>query len=841
MPRRLITLAAIVVGLHLLEVATLGVNPPGPLLAELLESFAAAVAVWMCWKASQRAHGVSRPFWLLVGLAVGSQVITDLTWAYLEGWHHTLPTTLTAVQFLPSIRALLLVLVLFLDLEEDSPRLGLGSLVDLVQIAIVFFFLYLLVEYVPGEFSATIQREVQIAVLQRIVLIVLAALRFAQATKLPVRALYRGFLFYLTWYLVGEGPAIYMTGTRSIPSGTLLDLAYTLPLLGVGLWAASWTPAEVQPGLATRPKTMGQLMLANATFAFAPLIVLLQVTQLGPEFQMLRYSLLGLSILCFATRLGLSEYRQSQHLESLRGHRLTLESAREDLSVQKAFLEQLIESAPEAIAIVDPGMVVQRINREFTRLFGYSPEEACGRDLDTLIVPADRKDEGIRVNQDVDRGRTASLETIRQSKDGTQIEVSILTAPVRLSAGRTAMFWIYRDIRERRRVENQLRQAQKMEAVGRLAGGVAHDFNNLLTVINGYGDLLLDSLQKSDPARAKLEQMRRAGERAAELTQQLLAFSRKQIVQPRALDLNSLVADSEKMFGRLIGEDIQLTTSLSPSLGQILADPGQIHQVLMNLLVNARDAMPNGGKLIIETANVDLDADFAARHAQVQAEAGPYVQLTISDSGMGMDEETRQHIFEPFYTTKGVGGGTGLGLSTVYGIVKQGGGWIWVYSEPGQGTSFKIYLPRIDVPRGSVTSEFTATELNGWETLLLVEDQDDVRQLATSVLSSRGYHVLEAANGDEALVLAGRHQEPIHLMVTDVVLPGMNGKEVAERLHALRPDMKVLYTSGYPEAVIAQRGVLDGNVAYISKPYTPDGLAAKVREVLQSDSPARRS
>jgi PAS domain S-box-containing protein len=841
MPRRLITLAAVIVGLHLIEVMTLGINPPGPLLAELLESFAAAVAVWMCFGAYRRARGVSRPFWLLVGLAVGSQVVTDLTWAYLEGWHHTLPTTLTVVQLLPSIRALLLVLVLFLDPADDSPRLGLGSLVDLVQIVIVFFFLYLLVEYVPGEFSATIQREVQIAVLQRMVLIVLAVVQFAQVRKLPVRPLYGGFLLYLTWYLLGEGPAIYLTATRNIPSGTLLDLAYTLPLLGVGLWAASWTQAEARPESAARPKTIGQLMLANATFALAPLIVLLQVTQLGPEFQMLRYSLLGVSILCFATRLGLSEYRQSQHLESLRRHKLTLESAREDLSVQKAFLEQLIESAPEAIAIVGPDMVVQRINREFTRLFGYLPGEACGRDLDTLIVPADKKDEGMRVNRDVDLGQTASLETVRQSKDGTQIEVSILTTPVKLTAGRTAMFWIYRDIRERKRVENQLRQAQKMEAVGRLAGGVAHDFNNLLTVINGYGDLLLHSLQKSDPVRSKVEQMRRAGERAAELTQQLLAFSRKQIVQPKALDLNSLVADSEKMFSRLIGEDIQLTTILSPSLGQILADPGQIHQVLMNLLVNARDAMPNGGKMIIETANVELDAGFAARHAQVQAPAGPYVLLAISDTGSGMDEQTRQHIFEPFYTTKGVGGGTGLGLSTVYGIVKQGGGWIWVYSELGQGTTFKIYLPRIDVPRAGDASEFAATELNGSETLLLVEDQDDVRQLASAVLASRGYRILEAANGDDAVVLSERYQDPIHLMVTDVVLPGMNGKQVAEKLQALRPGMKVLYTSGYPEAVIAQRGVLDGNVAYISKPYTPDGLAAKVREVLQADSPARRS
>jgi CheY-like chemotaxis protein len=322
-----------------------------------------------------------------------------------------------------------------------------------------------------------------------------------------------------------------------------------------------------------------------------------------------------------------------------------------------------------------------------------------------------------------------------------------------------------------------------------------------------------------------------AGARAADLTQQLLVFSRKQVIQPRPLDLNNVVAESEKMLRRLVGEDIELRTSLSSSLGQVMADAGQILQVLMNLVVNARDAMPDGGSLVLETADTEIDSSYVNEHPD--ATSGPFVLLSVTDNGTGMDEETRKHIFEPFFTTKGPAQGSGLGLATVYGIVKQSHGWIEIYTELGKGSAFKIYLPRINVNLETrADAEHRRANVGGSETVLLVEDQDEVRRLATKVLKAKGYRVLEAADGAAALALIQRHPGPIDLLLTDVVMPGMNGRELAEYLKKRLPVVKVLYTSGYTHDVIAHRGVLDRDMAYIAKPYTPDRLAAKVREVL---------
>ena len=382
------------------------------------------------------------------------------------------------------------------------------------------------------------------------------------------------------------------------------------------------------------------------------------------------------------------------------------------------------------------------------------------------------------------------------------------------------------------KLEEHLAQAQKLESVGRLAGGVAHDFNNLLTVINGYSDLVLQRLDKGD-VRRRVEQIRNAGGRAAELTQQLLAFSRKQTIQPKAVNMNALVLETQEMFRRLLPESIEMVTRLEPSLGQIMADTGQIHQVLLNLVMNARDAMPGGGSLIMETANVTLDEHYAAAHPEVTP--GPCVLLGVSDDGAGMDEAIRAHIFEPFFTTKELGSGTGLGLATVYGIVRQSGGWIWVYSEVGKGTSFKIYFPRIDTAAFSDDAGVSVPgAYQGDETVLLVEDREDVRSMAREALESFGYKVLEAASGAQALELAGAYTGAIELLLTDVVMPGMNGRELSDRLKDLRPATKVLFMSGYTENVIVHQGVLKSGIAYIAKPMTPEALAAKVRETLRT-------
>ena len=390
-----------------------------------------------------------------------------------------------------------------------------------------------------------------------------------------------------------------------------------------------------------------------------------------------------------------------------------------------------------------------------------------------------------------------------------------------------------REVAERKLAEEQLRQAQKMEAVGKLAGGVAHDFNNLLTAINGHSDLAMRRLKQDDPLYDKLEKIKKAGERAAALTHQLLAFSRKQILQPKVLDLNQVVFEMNKMLQPLIGEDIDLLTKLKPDLGTVKADPGQLEQVLMNLSVNARDAMPKGGKLTIETDNVYMDEEYASRHFSISP--GWHVMLAITDTGIGMDEQTQERIFEPFFTTKEVGKGTGLGLSTVYGIVKQSGGSIWVYSELGRGTTFKVYLPCVNRCAEEPESSIKRNQLStGHETVLLVEDEEMVREMAKEILEESGYQVLEAKHGHEALLIAEQYLGHIHLMLSDVVMPQMSGRELAEQFAPLRREMKVLYMSGYTDDAIVHHGVLDEGMAFIEKPFTPTALARKVRETLNT-------
>ena len=392
-------------------------------------------------------------------------------------------------------------------------------------------------------------------------------------------------------------------------------------------------------------------------------------------------------------------------------------------------------------------------------------------------------------------------------------------------------------IAEHKRLEKQFLQSQKMEAIGQLTGGIAHDFNNMLTVIIGYSELMLQRLKADDPLRSEVEQVKEAGVRASLLTRQLLAFSRKQVLQPRVLDLNAVLTNMDRMLQRLIDENIDLVTMPSPGLGRVHADPGQIEQIIMNLAVNARDAMPQGGKLTIETANVELDDAYAREHVSVKP--GPYVMLAVSDTGCGMDAETQARIFEPFFTTKEPGKGTGLGLSTVYGIVKQSGGDIWVYSEPGRGTTFKIYLPWVEGAVETVEPGVApARDARGSETILLVEDDMGIRRLVRQVLAERGYWVLEAIHGTHAIQISEQHTVPIHLLVTDVVMPGMSGRELAEHLKPSRPNMKVLFMSGYTDKAIVHHGELDPGTAFLQKPFTPDALARKVREVL--DSPPGR-
>ncbi len=422
-----------------------------------------------------------------------------------------------------------------------------------------------------------------------------------------------------------------------------------------------------------------------------------------------------------------------------------------------------------------------------------------------------------------------------QRKDGTPITVRCSGRPVKDESGAVAYLEVFaEDVTQRRVLERQLHMAQKMEAVGRLSGGIAHDFNNLLGVIIGYSQVLKRALGSGSPLHEHAEEVEKAGQRAASLTRQLLAFSRQQVLEPTVLDINTLVSDTEKMLRRLIGEDIELSAKLDPVLGPVKADPGQVEQIIMNLAVNARDAMPQGGKLIIETANVELDEAYTRHHPG--SRRGSYVMLAVNDTGTGMDAETQTHIFEPFFTTKERGKGTGLGLATVYGVVKQSGGYIWVESEVEKGSSFKIYLPRVEKTAPATEPFSTSYEPRGGsETVLLVEDAAPLRKLACQFLAGNGYQVLTAASGEEALQAAAEHRSPIQLLLTDVVMPGMNGRALAENLGALQPGIKVLYMSGYTDSAIAGHGVLEPGTYLLHKPFTEETLLRKVREVLDAN------
>ena len=496
----------------------------------------------------------------------------------------------------------------------------------------------------------------------------------------------------------------------------------------------------------------------------------------------------------------------------------------------------LFDSNPHPMWVYDDEtLAFLAVNDAAVRHYGYSREEFSAMTLRDIRPPSDVP----VLEEQVARRREAAREPFssprvwrHRKKDAAVIDVEISSSPITFR-GRPGWLALAADVTEKKRLEAQLLQAQKMESVGRLAGGVAHDFNNLLGVITGYGDLLQREIGPEHPGFHRVEEIRKAAERAAVLTRQLLAFSRKQVLEPTVLDLNVVVSDTENMLRRLIGEDVQLVTVLAGGLGRVKGDRGQLEQVIVNMAVNARDAMPQGGKLIIETADVDLDEKYARTRSD--ASPGPHVMLAVSDTGHGMDAETRSHLFEPFFTTKGPGRGTGLGLATVYGIVRQSGGHVMVYSEPGQGTTFKVYLPRFEgMARPAEASATAEGAPSGVETILLVEDEASLRVLILEILESAGYRVLEGPTPEEALTLAGAHAEPIHLVLTDVVLPRMSGRQMAESLQSSRPDTRVLFMSGYTDDAISHHGILETGVHFLQKPFTTDALLRKVRDVLDA-------
>jgi PAS domain S-box-containing protein len=947
MSKKLFILAGTLVAAQIAQALLLGPSAAGTLLANLLEISAAIFAAVMCFLAARRARGMARPFWTLLSCGMGVWTVANLGWMYYEFALHMQPPPGSAIRFLFNTQAIFFAIVLFLDDGRDSAEFEPEFLLDFTQIAIVFFFVYLGLYYLPSselQSDSGTARRLWVEFGEVGIILALACFQILRARARHIRKLYAGFAVYLAVFAAGMIVAEFREASGA-PTGTLFELCWSVPFLWAALWAARWQPEPAAVAQRSRSALSG-LILRNAMFVAAPLIVLVQVAQFPSEWKVLRFSLLGISILCFATRLGMSTFRESETAEIARRQAMAMDSAAEGISivgedglhiyVNAAFARMMGHESPEAMLGVHwskiydardierwheqvrnilaaqgkwSGQISLRqrdgkvvpvemsittlangvtaciahdisarkeaekarldaenkyrtlveqvaaisyiaelgfhgewlfVSPQIEAITGYTQEEWLANSREwTHHVPQEDHEVIEAAEAACQRGERFQADYRIVKKDGSIIWVSDTAVVVSGSDSHPVMEGIIVDITERKVLENQLQQSRRMEAVGRLAGGIAHDFNNLLTIIKGYAELGLQRPGISPELRGDIMQMENASERASALVRQLLAFSRKQVLQPKIIDLNAIVVGLEKLLSRLLGQHIEMQTRCAANVGSVKADPAQVEQVLMNLVVNARDAMPKGGRLTVETANVELDSTYARDHVTVKP--GPYVMLAVSDTGMGMSPETQAHIFEPFYTTKESGQGTGLGLSTVYGIVKQSGGYIWVYSEPDKGSTFKVYLPRVEAPaEKKIEPTKVPAARKGNETILLVEDEEAVRELTSIILGTHGYVVLAAKSAAEAEHFSANHQGTIHLILTDIMMPGTSGRELAQRILARHARARVLYMSGYTDNVLAQGGVLEEGVFFLQKPFTPAGLAQKVRDVLDSPVHAKQ-
>jgi PAS domain S-box-containing protein len=825
--RAFLTIAVILFLVHLVVLVASPSRSVASLYSNLIQIGCALLAGVSATSASRRMTGFGKHFWILSASSFFIWTIAQTVATYYDSFLHyglQQPWPSDVIFFVSMAPTFM---TLFIDPERGLKWKDWPRLLDLAQVLILVAAAYLFLLGPAANWrlgGGVLARYAWLPESGRDVLLSVAfVLRASFSKKKVLRELYGRLAIFFVVLLSGEIPYLYLQATRSLPSGDLWDLAWSVPFLVATALAATSQPVfEVEQAEEVSSERKGKEAgwgLVHIVPLIFPLIVLWMAAGVAHELLRVAAVMVVASFGCSSARIILSE-RQRRRSDI-------------ELEEKNALLKSIFEGTGDAIYIRDLEGRYIIVNPAFAKYFDRPVEQIVGKTAAQLLDLANSRKTAETDRAVVESGQTQTFEYDLPLKSGTR---SFLTmkSPYRDGQGTiVGVIAVSRDITEYRAMEGRLRQSQKMEAIGTLAGGVAHDFNNLLMVIAGYASVLNEALDGNPKLHGHVEQIQKAGERAASLTRQLLAFSRKQTIQPVALNLNSAVSGVEKLLRRLISENIAIVIHLEPGLGAVKADAGQIEQVLLNLTVNARDAMPDGGRLTLETRQREIGAGRSDSKEFVKP--GTYVELSVSDTGIGIDPKIQAHLFEPYFTTKPAGKGTGLGLSTVYGIVQQAGGYVTFSSELGVGTTFRILLPRVDsavTPQASADSSEAA--YFGAETVLLAEDEPAVCDLVRAILTSRGYTVLSARLPHEVERIAETHPGKIHLLVTDVIMPGMSGAELSKRIGTRIPGVKVLFMSGYIDDSVVRQGISENETAFLQKPFTPLSLARKVREVLDA-------